>query len=173
MPYASHTIREGTPPAMQASGQYRGTVDVIDDSGSSYTFHLRAPDLASWNVKVASIPADFAEWEKEKDAREAVDFDSDPVSAGEANQARVAVAYIRRALQETECSDGFALLNRVNNYVTSNSDWPTVKPLLLAEGLTEKEYNNAAAAFQYLNTPERIAAMDAYPAIQYQWAKSR
>lgn len=167
MPVLSVDVRAGDP-TVQASGQHRGTVDVTFDDGRVITLNLRAPDLDSWNDAVANAGAQAQAQMERRDAEEAVG-DQDIAANKEASIAQSAIAYIRSAWNEPQAYDAYLLFDRINTFITNNGGWATVKPILLANGLTEEEYDQCAAAYQYLSGAGRPAIMAEARTIQSNW----
>ena len=168
MPVLTADVREGDP-TIQASGQYRGTVDVVFDDGRELTINIRAADQNDWNDKVAAVSATAQARMEASDAAAAVDPDADVAASKEASIAQTCVAYIRQAMSTEQAYDAWLLLDRINTYVTNNGGWATAKPFLLAEGLSEDEYDKAAAAYSYLSGAGRPAIMAEAKTIQGNW----
>ena len=171
MPVVNSDVRPGDP-TVQASGQHRGTVDVTFDDGRVITMNLRAPDLDGWNDAVTAAPINAQTQMEERDANEAVTPDEDVAANKEASQAQTCVAYIRQALAQELAWDGWGLLSRINTYVTTHSDWNTAHTHLLAEGLTQEEYDLAKNAYNYLSGAGRPATMSDALTIQENWEAS-
>lgn len=168
MGVSSSDVRSGDP-TIQASGQYRGTVDVTMTDGRVYTLIIRAPDLDSWNDQVAAAGATIQARVEEQDAQEAVTPDADVAANKEASIAQTCIAYIRQAWSHESAIDAWNLYARINTYVTNNGGWATAKPALLAAGLPEEEYDQAAAAYQYLSGGGRPAILAEAETIQGNW----
>lgn len=168
MPIVSIDVRDGDP-TVQASGQHRGTVTGTFDDGRIMERNIRAADLDGWNDKVAAMSGEMQAQMEAADAEAAVS-PSEPVAASEeASIAQTCVAYIREAAATEQAYDAYLLYDRINTYVTNHSNWPTVKPILLAEGLTEEEYGQAGSAFNYLSSAGRPAIMSDAKTIQSNW----
>lgn len=171
MPIVSIDVRDGDP-TIQASGQHRGTVDATFDDGRIVSKNLRAPDLDAWNDLIASMNAVIQAEQEQQDAEFSVDPESDiDGDYKEASKAQRAVAYLRRAWQEELAPDAYLLFARFANYVTSNGyNWNNVVAHLLAEGLTQEEWDSMKQAYQYLNGAGRPAIMADAKTIQGNWA---
>ena len=168
MPILSIDVRDGDP-TVQASGQHRGTVTGTFDDGRIMERSIRAADLDAWNDKVAAMTLEMQAQMENRDAEDAVDPEA-PVNANkEASQAQTCVAYIRQALNTEQAYDAYLLLDRINTYVVANTGWPTVRPLLIAEGLDPDDYDQAGDAFNYLSGAGRPATMSEAKTIQAQW----
>ena len=87
----------------------------------------------------------------------------------EASIAQTCIAYIHQAWNEETAYDAHALYSRINTYVTNHSDWNTAHTHLLAEGLTQEEYDQAKAAYQYLSGSGRPATLADAQTIQQNW----
>lgn len=168
MPIVSIDVRDGDP-TVQASNQHRGTVTGTFDDGRIMERNIRAADLDGWNDKVAAMSGEMQDQMERSDADSAVDPDAPVAAEKEASIAQTCVAYIREAAATEQAYDAFLLYDRINTYVTNHSDWPTVKPILLAEGLTEEEYDQAGSAFNYLSSAGRPATMADAKTIQAAW----
>jgi hypothetical protein len=168
MPITSIDVRDGDP-TVQASGQHRGTIKATFDDGRISEKSLRAADADEWNDKVAAAWGDMEADMVRSDAYAAVDPDADVTANKEASQPQTCIAYIKQAWEQESANDAWLLYARINNYVTSQSDWPTVKPLLLAEGLSEEEFDQASAAYQYLSGAGRPAILANAQTIQDAW----
>ena len=167
MAVSSVDVRSGDP-SVQASGQYRGTVDVLFDDGRVITLNLRAPDLDAWNDAVANAGAQAQEMMESRDAQEAVG-DTDIAANKEASIAQSAIAYIRAAWTAEAAYDAWILFSRINTFITNNGGWVTAKPILLANGLAEEEYDQCAAAYNYLSGAGRPATLAEARTIQGNW----
>lgn len=157
-------------PRIQANGQYRARVEFEFDDGRIKQKTLRAPNEAAWNALLATINDRMQEGQAENDAAEIDDFDADIAAVGQASIQQRAVAYIRRALQQRQAYDAYRLLDRFNQFRLAQG-WSInqVQANLASAGLTEKEWNRARDAFQYLNAGTRPADMLAYKDIQETW----
>lgn len=168
MPVSSVDVRDGDP-TIQASGQYRGSVDVTMDDGRVFTLNIRAPDQDSWNDQVAAAGATIQARVEVQDAEAAVTPDADVAANKEASIAQTCIAYIRRAWEEQRAKDASDLYTRINNFVTANGGWAVAKPALLAAGLPEAEYDRAEAAYQYFAGGGRQAILADAETIQQTW----
>lgn len=168
MAVATVDVRDGDP-TVQASGQYRGTVDVTLDDGRVLTLNIRAANLDEWNDKVAAAGATIQEQVELRDADEAVTPDEDIAAHKQASIAQTCIAYIRQAWEQEQAYDAWNLYARINTYVTNHSDWNTAQTHLIAEGLTQEEYDQAKAAYQYLSGGGRPATMAEAITIQNNW----
>ena len=168
MPIVSIDVRDGDP-TVQASQQHRGTVAATFDDGRVIERNLRAPDLDAWNDLIASMNAVIQSQMEERDAEEAVTPDEDVASNKEASIAQTCIAYMRQAWQAETAYDAYALYARINTYVTNHSDWNTVHTHLLAEGLTQEEFDQAKTAYQYLSGSGRPATLSDAQTIQAAW----
>lgn len=168
MPVSNTDVRYGDP-TVQASGQHRGTVDVTFDDGRQMSINIRAADLDDWNDKVSQAGAVAQARMEEADANEAVSGEQDVAANKEATIAQTCIAYIRQAWDMELAYDAWALYDRINTYVTNHSDWNTAHTHLLAEGLTQEEYDQAEAAYQYLSGSGRPATMAEAITIQTNW----
>jgi len=168
MPVQSADVRDGDP-TIQSSGQYRGTVDVTMDDGRVFTISIRAADQDDWNDKVAAASARAQELAEQQDAEAAVSPDEDVAANGEATIAQTCIAYIRQAWNYESAIDAWYLYARINTFVTNNGGWATAKPFLLAAGLTEEEYDQAQAAYQYLSGAGRPDTLANAQTIQQAW----
>jgi hypothetical protein len=168
MPIVSIDVRDGDP-TVQASGQHRGTIKATFDDGRITEKSLRAADIDGWNDAVASAWGDMEADMVRSDAYAAVDPAADVEANGEATKPQTCIAYIKQAWASESANDAWLLYARINNYVTGHSDWATVKPLLLAEGLPEEEYDQAAVAYAYLSGAGRPAILSDAQGIQDAW----
>jgi hypothetical protein len=168
MPITSIDVRDGDP-TVQQSGQHRGTVKATFDDGRTSEKPLRGIDLDDWNDKVAAAWGVMQDDMIRSDAHEAVDPDADVTANKEASQPQTCIAYIKQAWEQESANSAWLLYARINNYVTGHSDWATVKPLLLAEGLPEEEYDRAAVAYAYLSGAGRPAILSDAQTIQDAW----
>jgi len=171
MPITSVDVRDGDP-TIQASGQHRGTVTGTFDDGRILERNLRTPDSDTWNDKVAAQSAEMQATMEKRDAEDAVTPDEDVAANKEATIAQTCVAYIRQAWNEETAYDAHALYARINTYVTNHSDWNTAHTHLIAEGLTQEEYDQAKAAYQYLSGSGRPATLSDAQTIQTAWEDS-
>ena len=167
MPVSTVDVRAGDP-TVQASGQHRGTVDCTFDDGRIITLHLRAPDLDGWNDAVAAAGATAQAQMEERDANDAVG-DTDVAANKEASIAQTCIAYIRQAWSYEQAYEAWLLYDRINTYVTNNGGWVAAKPALIAEGLTDEEYQQAQDAYTYLSGAGRPATMSDARTIQSNW----
>ena len=168
MPITSIDVRDGDP-TVQASGQHRGTVAATFSDGRIVERSVRAKDADEWNDKIAAISDLIQAQQEASDAQSAVDPETPVTAHKEASQAQTCIAYIREALATEQAYDAFLLLDRINTYVVANAGWPTVKPILLAAGLDEEEYDKAGNAFNYLSSAGRPAIMSDAKTIQANW----
>jgi len=169
MPVQSVDVRSGDP-TIQTSGQYRGTVDVTMTDGRVFTLNIRAADQDEWNDRVAAAGATIQAQVERRDADEAVDPEQDVAASKEASIAQVAVAYLRAAYQEEQAYDAWLKLSRFANYVTNNGyTWNNVQTHLIAEGLTQDEWDQLKAIYQYLSGGGRPAIMADAKTIQGNW----
>jgi hypothetical protein len=167
MPVSGSDVRTGDP-TIQASGQYRGTVDVYFDDGRQEPVNIRAADQDAWNDAVAAAESVAQARMEERDANEVVG-DHDVAANKEATIAQTCVAYIRRAWQIELAYDAYLLYARIDTYVGNHSDWNTAHTHLLAEGLTQEEYDQAKDAYTYLSGAGRPATMSDARTIQANW----
>jgi hypothetical protein len=154
---------------VQQSGQHRGMVTATFDSGRIVQRNIRAADLAGWNARLASLSAEIQSQVEARDAEAAVAPTEDIAANDEASIAQTCIAYIRRAWTEPQAYDAGLLYSRINTYVTNHSDWNTAQTHLIAAGLTQEEYDQAKAAYQYLSGSTRPAALSAAQIIQNNW----
>lgn len=170
MPISSVQIHDG--PRVQVTGRHTGRLRFIFDSGAVVLRKINAADAAEWTaLQTSLIPV----VESEKAIADAVssvsdDVDIEAAESGEATKEQTAVAYLRRAYSVKEPYKAFKLFDRFNAYRLSKN-WPVsqVAARLADAGLTASEWDDMLAAYQYLNTPERIAAMEAVAVIQEAW----
>jgi hypothetical protein len=156
-------------PTVQASGQHRGTITVTFDDGRIVNRNMRAPDRAGWDARIAAIGDEIQAKVEASDARRAVSPTEDIAANDEASIAQTCIAYIRRAWTEPQAYDAGLLYSRINTYVTNHSDWATAHTHLIAAGLSQEEYDQAKAAYQYLSGSTRPAALSAAQIIQNNW----
>jgi len=131
--------------------------------------NIRAADLDAWNDKVAAQSAEMQAAMEAQDAQNAVDPDAPVAANKDASIAQTCVAYIREAAETEQAYDAWLLYDRINTYVVGHSDWNTAKPHLLAEGLTDEEYEQAKNAYNYLSGAGRPAIMAEARTIQAAW----
>ena len=168
MPVSSVDVRDGDP-TVQASGQHRGTITATFSDGRILERNLRAADADGWADAVANAGLEAQSQMENRDAEAAVTPDADVVANLEANIAQTCVAYIRAAWELETAYDAFALYSRINTYITTHSDWNTAHTHLLAEGLTQEEFDQAKAAYQYLSGSGRPAILSDAQTIQAAW----
>ena len=168
MAVVSADVRGGDP-TVQASGQYRGAVDVTLDDGRVFTLYIRAADLDEWNDKVAAAGAEAQAQAERRDANEAVTPDADIVAYKQASIAQTCIAYIRQAWEQEQAYDAWNLYSRINTYVVNHGGWANAQTVLLAQGLTQEEYDQAQSAYNYLSGGGRPATMAAAITIQDNW----
>lgn len=171
MPVQSVDVRAGDP-TQQASGQWRGTVDVTLTDGRVYMRNLRAETLDEWNDLVANAGAETLAEVSMQDAAEAVE-DVDIVASKEATVAQTCRAYIEQAMATEQAYDAWLLLARINTYVTNNGGWAVAKPALLAVGLEEDVFDSAQSAYNYLSGGGRPNAMSTARTIQENWESNQ
>jgi len=169
MPVQSVDVRDGDP-TIQASGQYRGTVDVTMTDGRVFTLNIRAASQDEWNDRVTAAAATIQAQVERRDAAEAVDPEQEVAASKEASIAQVAVAYLRGAWEEEQAYNAWLRFARFNNYVTNNGyTWENVQAHLFAAGLTQEEWDELKAAYQYLSGGGRPAIMADAKTIQGNW----
>lgn len=169
MPVQTSDVRAGDP-SVQASGHYRGTVDVTLTDGRVYALRINAADLDEWNDKVAAAGSTVEALFQESDAAAAVSADGEVVSNKEASIQQVAVAYLRAAWETENAYDAYLLFSRFNTYRLNNG-WTLdqVQANLAAAGLSAEEWTNMRTAYQYLNGGGRPAIMADAKTIQDNW----
>ena len=168
MPIVSSVLNPGDP-TIQASGQYRGTIVFTFADGRTVQRNLRAPDEDAWSALLLAIDDEVEAKMQERDAEDAVSPDEDVAANLEASIAQTCIAYIRQAWNEELAFVAWALYDRINTYVTTHSDWNTAHTHLLAAGLTQDEYDQSKAAYQYLSGSGRPAIMASAVTIQNAW----
>lgn len=170
MPVQSIDVREGDP-TTQASGQVRGTVDVTFTDGRVFTRNLRAADLDAWNDMIANYTAVIEAQVAESDAYDDLNPDEDIAAHKEATVKQRAVAYLREAMQQEYAREGYRRLWKFDQYRQAQG-WTVnqVVTNLLEAGLTQEEWDEMLAAYQYLSDAGRPAIMNDYHAIQEQWS---
>jgi hypothetical protein len=162
-------VRAGDP-TVQASGQHRGTVTGTQSTDARIVERsIRAADLSGWDAKVAAMPAEMQVQMEAQDAAQAVTPDEDVAANNEASVAQTCVAYIREAAATEQAYDAWLLYDRINTYVTNHSDWNSAHDHLIAEGLTQEEYDQAKNAYNYLSGAGRPAIMAEAKTIQAAW----
>jgi hypothetical protein len=162
-------VRAGDP-TVQVSGQHRGTIKGTFDDGRIVERNIRGADLAGWDAKVAAAPAEMEEQMMVADAGAAVSPDEDVAPSGEATIEQTAIAYLRDSWRSELASDAYLLFDRFNTYVTNSQyTWDDVHTHLIAHGLTQEEWDQMKAAYQYLNGGTRPADMAAGKTIQDAW----
>lgn len=169
MPVQSIDVRDGDP-TQQASGQYRGTVDVTFVDGRVFTRNLSAPDLDSWNDMIANYTAIIEAQIAEADASSNVNPDEEIVQVGEGTVKQRAVAYLRDAWNQDNCRDAYLRFDKFNNYrLAQGWNLNQVVAGLAEAGLTQEEWDEMRDAYSYLNSAGRPAIMNDYQTIQANW----
>jgi hypothetical protein len=169
MPITSTVVRDGDP-TVQASGQHRGTIKSTFNDGRIVERNLRGADLADWDAKVAAAPAEIQEQMEVSDAGEAVSPDEPVAPNKEATIEQNAIAYLRDSWRSELASDAYLLFDRFNTYVTNSAyTWDDVHTHLISYGLTQEEWDQMKAAYNYLSGGTRPADMAAGQVIQDAW----
>lgn len=163
MPAISVDVRDGDP-TIQASGEHRGTVAVTFDDGRVIERNVRAPNADAWADLIANILTRVQEQVQEADAQEAVENDVEILNPyKEASTAKMAVAYLRRAQETEDPYRAYLKFSRFNDFrVAQGWSLNQVVTNLMAAGLTEDEWTDMRARYQYLSNAARVTAMEAY-----------
>jgi len=169
MPIASVDVRAGDP-QVQASGEYRGVVDVTFTDERVVMIALWASSLDEWNDKVAAVYAEAQERMAESDAPESVDIAQAVDAKGEADIKSVAVAYLRAAWNTQDVHEAYTLFTRFNTYrLAQGWSLTQVQAGLASAGLTVEEWDKMRTAYTYLNSAGRPAIMSDAKSIQAYW----
>ena len=153
-----------SPPRVQASGQHRGAIAFTLDDGREITRNVRAPDLASYNELGNALEAGVLESVQNQDSEELAQTDGAIGAHKQATAKQVARLYLERAMGEDDPHLSFKKLNRFNDYRISQG-W-TLNQVATGLGIDSGHWDEAKARFQYLNSAENIATMNAYEVLR-------
>lgn len=168
MPVERVFLNDGDP-VVQASGEYRGTVNVEFTSGRVVQKNLRAPDEDAWSELILGIEAKTLQEVQEEDAQANIG-DSEIEANGEASIEQRALAYLRDAMEQEQAFDAYVRFARFNNFRTDRGwSWNQVVAGLASAGLEEEEFNEMRTAYQYLSGGGRPAIMADARTIQENW----
>lgn len=168
MPVERVFLNDGDP-VVQASGEYRGTVNVEFTGDRIVTRNLRAPDEDAWSALILKIEERTLREVQEQDARESIS-DAEIETNGEASIEQRAVAYLRDALEQEDAFDAYVRMARFNNFRTDRGwSWNQVVAGLASAGLTQDDLDQMRTAYQYLSGGGRPAIMTDARTIQENW----
>lgn len=169
MPVVSIDVRDGDP-TVQASGEHRGVIQATFADGRIKERQFRAPGADAWNDLVANVQAEFEARQQADDSVDGVSADVEVTANGEASIQQRAVAYLRAAMEQEDCFEGYRLLDKFNDF-RNQQGWnlDQVRSGLASAGLEEEEWEQIKTAFQYLSAAGRPGIMNSYKAIQKAW----
>jgi hypothetical protein len=168
MPAIGQQTRTGDP-RVQATGQYRGTIDVTFDDGRIVGINYQAQDLADWNTKEAGASADAEEMLRRNDTQayssnEDTDVSDDPV--GEATALDTLVGKLRYGYRLGPPEDSYRYTKKVDDWrIGKGHTWTDVKNQIQAVpeyNMTDEEWTDIMDRWNYLNVPARIQIMQDY-----------
>lgn len=161
MPIVSSEVVDG--PNIQADGSRRGTIEFILDDGRVITRTVRAPDAIAWANLLIDLPAEVELKVQQDDADEASNTDDEITAVKQANIKQVALAYLRRAYSTGNPYAAYLKFSRFNDYRLSQGwNLNQIVTGLTEVGLTQDEWDNMLARYQYLSLAARVTAMEAY-----------
>ena len=168
MPVVDVRVREGSL-SIEGSGERRAVVEVELTDGRVIERNLRARDAQAWADLLLSIGADVLAAVQEQDAEEGLDSAIDGPFK-EATPDQRAVRGVRKLLELKgayedlkRAKDFFARVNQYRLDLGENVN--QFKARLMAAGLTEEEWDEAYAVYQFLNQGTNESTIDAYDAL--------
>ena len=168
MPITDTNVIDG--PNVQANGEYRGTLEFTFDDGRVIKRNVRAPDAAAWANLAVDLPAKIERVIQEEDAQEAVNSDLEVQIYKQANKKQLALAYLRRAHSNEDPYRAYLQFSRFNDWrLAQGYDLNQVASALADVGMTQDEWDEMLAAYQYLSNAARVTAMEAYQSIKNGW----
>lgn len=157
-------------PNIQADGSYRGVVEFEFDDGRIVERRIRAADAAVWSNTLVDLPALVEDSIQKDDADEAVAQDIEVQPYKQASKPQIAIAYLRKAHASDDPYIAYLRFERFNDWrLAEGYNLPQVKAALLAAGLPEDEYDAMLLAYQWLDNPGRVTAMQAYQDVKNTW----
>lgn len=168
MPVVSVFMNDGDP-TVQASGEYRGTVNVELTDGRVITRSLRAPDEDAWSALILDIESKTLKEVQDEDAKDGIG-DEDVAAKGEASIEQRALAYLRTAMEQDTAYEAYKLMNRFDRFRQAKGwSWKQVISGLQSVGLEQEELDEMTAAYQGLTGGGRPAIMAQAFTIQENW----
>lgn len=161
MPITQTDIIDGPNP--QRGGAQRGTIRLTFDDGRAFERRINAIDAIEWSSKVLNIVAEQEAKVALDGAKEASKEDAEIATVKEASREQVALAFLRTAMEIGEPYLAYLKLNRFNDY-RLDKGWSLNQVVagLASVGLTEEEWVDMKARFQYLSNASRVTAMQDY-----------
>ena len=166
MPIVDQTVIDG--PRIQDSGIRSGAIKFVFDDGREIIQTVRAEDAAAWAELLIDLPGEVQAAVEAEDAVKASESDGEvaDAEAGQASQAAVALAYLRKAYSLDDPYKAFLKFDKFNNYrVAKGWNLNQVVAGLSSVGLTEEEWDLLRDAYSYLSQAARVTTMEAYQPI--------
>jgi len=164
MPITQTDIIDG--PNAQNDGSRRGTIRLTFADGRVFERRINAIDATEWANKLLDIVAEQEEKVAEDDATEASQEDVEIVAVKEASREQVALAFLRTAMEIGDPYLAYLKLSRFNAYRNARGwNLNQVVAGLSSVGMTEDEWIDMKARFQYLSNTGRVTAMVAYNSV--------
>lgn len=166
MPIVNSFLHPGDP-TIQANGEYRGTVNFEFDDGRIVQRYVKASDEDTWSAKLLALQALTESDVSNSDANEAADMDVEVLQPyKQASVKQMALAYLRKAMEEGDPYRAYLKLNRFNEWRTREGhSLNQVVKALESVGLEEDEWADMKARFQYLSNAGRVNTMQSYQSV--------
>lgn len=166
MPITNTYLNAGDP-IVEANGQYRGTVNFVFDDGRTVARNLRAPDEDAWSALLLNIDDEVEAKQQAQDAEEAAETDVEVLNPYKQSSVKqMALAYLRNAMSKQDPYVAFLKFSKFNDWrVREGYNLNQVQTALMAEGLTEEDWQDMRDRYSYLSNAGRVSAMQAYQAV--------
>lgn len=163
MPITNTYLNAGDP-TIEVTGEYRGTVNFEFDDGRIVTRNLRASDEDAWSALMLRIGDEVEAKQQEQDAEEAAETDVEVLNRYKQSSVKqMALAYLRNAMSKQDPYVAFLKFSKFNDWrVRQGYNLNQVQVALMAEGLTEEEWQEMRDRYSYLSNAGRVSAMQAY-----------
>lgn len=164
MPITNTEIVDG--PNIQNDDSRRGTVELTFADGRVFRRRITAINATDWANKLLDIVSEQEAKVAQDDAREESQNDNEIAAVKEASREQVALEYLRAAYEIGDPYLAQIKFGRFNDYRLARG-WNINQVVagLTSAGLTEEEWTDMRARYQYLSQSNRVTTMVAYKAV--------
>ena len=164
MPIVDANVIDG--PNIQNDGSRRGTVQLTFADGRVFQRRLTAVDATAWANLLLDIVSEQEEKVAQDDADEESNNDNEIEAVKEASREQVALAYLRAAYEIGDPYLAYLKFDRFNAFRLARGwNLNQVVAGLASAGLTEEEWVDMKARYQYLSQSSRVTSMVAYNSV--------
>lgn len=175
MPITDTNVLDRSEPT--PGGEVIGTLEFVFSDGRKVTRNVRAESDLAFDNLIVDLPAQIEKSVAEQDAAEAVDNDQEVTDYKDANEHRIALAYLRRAASQEDAYRAAQGFIRFNDWrIAKGWNLTQVAAALQPHGLTDEEWNGEPdgypghkAAFSWVTNASRLTALEAADLIQRLW----